>query len=817
MALVGVALCAATVLVAITLARSGASGSPGITGDRLVPIDSAGRAASPVISLPDAPASMTVAAGSVWAADSPAQSVLRISPASGSVVDRIPVAGQPGSLALGGGAVWVSSTLGGTIERIDPRTDGVTQTVRLGSDDIAAITFGRGALWVADTTRRAVAEIDPRTGSVRRILAVDVRPTAIAVGPRAIWLADYAAATVEELDPRSGAVVATIHTGNGPSALAASQGGVWVANNLDSTVSRISARTGALVTTVATGSGPIGIALDAGSVWVAGTYAAQLTRIDPHTNRIVRRSTVGGRPSALAAGLGRVWVGTAATSSKHRGGTLRMVSTTSIHTTDPAFANLAEPFQLPRLAYDSLLTFEAAPGPSGLRLVPDLATTIPAPIAGGTVYPFRLRGGIRYSDGRIVRPEDFRRGIERLFRLHSPGAAYYDGLLGARACRLRPAACSLRRGITAGARTRTVAFHLRAPDPDFPYKLTAYAYSAPIPPGTPDRGALVPGSGPYRISATGERVELVRNRFFHEWSHAAQPDGYPDRIEWSAAASSAAAARDVRAGRADWMFGLLPPAGVSRLRVERTAQLHEDPSTLLDFIPVNTHRAPFDDVRVRRALSYGLDRRRIARLYGTATPTCQTLMAGMLGYHPDCHHLSPDRARARRLVAASGTRGQRIDVWGASDNLGVPREVPAYVSAVLRSLGYRVRLHMVPFAQLTAARRRRIQISVDGDWLPDYPAPSSYVPQFLGCRGGLSNGYVCDPALDKRMRAAASLELSNPSRAASAWAAIDRYITRRADWIPTVLPREPELVSQRVGNYEYSPIWGFIADQAWVR
>jgi ABC-type oligopeptide transport system substrate-binding subunit len=99
----------------------------------------------------------------------------------------------------------------------------------------------------------------------------------------------------------------------------------------------------------------------------------------------------------------------------------------------------------------------------------------------------------------------------------------------------------------------------------------------------------------------------------------------------------------------------------------------------------------------------------------------------------------------------------------------------------------------------------------------EYPAPSSYVPQFFGCSGGLSNGYVCDRSLDRRMRHASSLELRTPADAAAAWAKIDRYIVRRAYWVPTVNPQEAELVSKRLANYQYNPVWGFIADQAWLR
>ena len=40
---------------------------------------------------------------------------------------------------------------------------------------------------------------------------------------------------------------------------------------------------------------------------------------------------------------------------------------------------------------------------------------------------------------------------------------------------------------------------------------------------------------------------------------------------------------------------------------------------------------------------------------------------------------------------------------------------------------------------------------------------------------------------------------------------------RQAYWVPTVNPQEPELVSKRLRNYQFNPVWGFIADQAWLR
>jgi peptide/nickel transport system substrate-binding protein len=210
-----------------------------------------------------------------------------------------------------------------------------------------------------------------------------------------------------------------------------------------------------------------------------------------------------------------------------------------------------------------------------------------------------------------------------------------------------------------------------------------------------------------------------------------------------------------------------------------------------------------------------------------ATPTCQPLVPGLAGYRRYCPYTivpsgdgaynGPALTRARRLVAESGTRGARIDVWGATDEVVVPPQEAFYVGRILRELGYRVHVHSVRFASITEALRRRIQLSVDGDWVPDYPAASSYLPPFFGCDGGTGNGYVCNRTLDAEMTHALGLQLSSPDAAAALWRRVDHELTDEAYWVPTVDPRLVELVSPRLHNYEFSPVWGFIADQAWVR
>ena len=88
---------------------------------------------------------------------------------------------------------------------------------------------------------------------------------------------------------------------------------------------------------------------------------------------------------------------------------------------DPAVVYDSEGWRILTITNDGLLAYKKVGGPDGATLVPDLASALPEVSADGLTYRFPLREGIRYSTGDPVRPEDFRRAIERALVLH--GAA----------------------------------------------------------------------------------------------------------------------------------------------------------------------------------------------------------------------------------------------------------------------------------------------------------------------------------------------------------------------------------------------------------
>jgi peptide/nickel transport system substrate-binding protein len=67
------------------------------------------------------------------------------------------------------------------------------------------------------------------------------------------------------------------------------------------------------------------------------------------------------------------------------------------------------------------------------------------------------------------------------------------------------------------------------------------------------------------------------------------------------------------------------------------------------------------------------------------------------------------------------------------------------------------------------------------------------------------------------MQQAELLERAAPAAANALWGSVDHELTNQADWVPTVSVREVDLVSRRLGNYQFNPVWGFLVDQSWIQ
>jgi len=829
----------ASFAVGITMASHGRPLSfEAIDGDVMGIIDPDKGAVVGTVPLGASAGQIAAGAGSAWVANFGEHTVSRIQ--NGEIRQVIRVGSGPSGIAVGNGAVWVANALDGSVARIDPGTGQVVQAVPVGNEP-SGIAYGQGAVWVSDKVDHAIVGIDPRTGKVTRRVGLDVSPDDLAVGAGSVWATSESAGEVFRISP-DGKDVATIRVGTGPSAIAASPGAVWVANSLDGTVSRIDPSRDVVTATLEVGNDPSGIAVSPGAVWVTNEFSGTVTRIDPDTPVVAQTIRVGDRPTGIAVVRDAVWV-VAHALPAHRGGTLRIAATIPrLDSIDPGRAFTLFPPQLLGMTNDGLVTLKHVEGSEGTQLVPDLAVSLPFPSYGVRSYRFQLRRGIRYSTGNPVLPADFRRAIERDFNIRSPGASLFDDIVGADRCRGAVPRCDLSRGITVDGAADTVTFHLSHPDPEFLYKLTL-TFAFAVPAGTPaDRDVgphPVPATGPYMIDRyqPGKELLLKRNPQFHEWSAAAQPDGNPDRIVWRFGVDPGAAVTAVEQGSADWGLSALPfmPPGdrLEEMRTQHAGQVHVNPLPQTEFFALNTRVPPFDDISVRRALNYAIDRNALVSLYGGsgfARPACQVLSPGLPGYRPYCPYTlnprpdgaytAPRLALARRLVAASHTKGMPVRV------LTDPRFAPArYIVSVLKALGYHASLRTVSgerFRAISNNSRHQVQIS-RGGWAAGYAARSELINLFLSCAAfqpasdaNSNPAQFCDQGVDRDIRRALRLQTTNPQAANREWASVDHLVADQAPLLPTVNLNAVDFLSMRTGGYQFHPQWGILLDQLWV-
>ncbi len=789
------------------------------------------------VAVGSSPAGIAGGAGRVWVSNGADGTVTRIDARGGHVDQTVRVGSSPAGVAAGAGAIWVANALDGSVSRIDPRAGEVVQTIQVGRRPVA-VSIGAGAVWVADTDGDAIVPLDPKSGVPRKPIRLASSPGGVAVGFGSVWITEPLAHRLIRIDPRSGRTQAEIAVGGGAGPVATGAGAVWVVNTLDGTLARVDPGRDAVASTVPVGEAPTGVAAGSDGVWVTDEGGGELVSVNARTGVVRRRYVVGAAPVAVALVGGTPWVAADTPAGvEHRGGTLR-VRYSQISVLDPA-----EPYDVHpgiwRATGDQLIALVEASGAA--QLVPDLASAVPQPTDSGLTYAFRLRRGLRYSTGIPVRASDFRRQFERLYATHSDLAGMYSALRGAGACASEPVECDLSEGVAVDDGAGTVVFHLARPDPDLLFKLSLTG-ARPVPPGTPRASVAtepVPGTGPYRVERfdPGQRLVLVRNERFREWSRAARPDGYPDRVDVRMDNDPQARVKALLRGDADVALEIAT-ANAAELGTRFASQLRRHAQPATKFLTFNVRRPPFDDVRARRAVNIAIDRAAMARRFGgfgLSAPTCQVLPPSFPAHEDYCPWTrppldgrwhGPDLSRARALVKASGTAGATVDFLTHDGDTAGPAAAPVLASA-LRAIGYRPRIDILSLPEFLgriADTRAGWHISA-GDWVADYPSPGQFLELFLACSNyrpedpsrTTNSGGFCDPRLDRLVARAQALQIADPAKAEQIWTRADRLAVDEAAWAPLVSSGAVELLSRRTGHFTVDATSEPALDQLWVR
>lgn len=201
------------------------------------------------------------------------------------------------------------------------------------------------------------------------------------------------------------------------------------------------------------------------------------------------------------------------------------------------------------------------------------------------------------------------------------------------------------------------------------------------------------GTGPFAFAGatSGDSITLRANPDY--WGPPPRISGVTFRFisEPSTALSA------LQAGEVDWTDSI-PPQRVSQLRDDESLRLAVTPSNDYWYLALNDAKPPWNDVRVRQAIAYGIDRDAIvqATSYGTAAKNQLAIPEGNPWY-TSYDTYSYDIDKAKSLMAEANARPERLDMLVTSE---YPETVTAaqIIADNLAPLGITVDIRTVDFA-----------------------------------------------------------------------------------------------------------------------
>lgn len=472
-----------------------------------------------------------------------------------------------------------------------------------------------------------------------------------------------------------------------------------------------------------------------------------------------------------------------------------------------------------KLMFDGLLDYDEE-----MRLVPSLAEALPEVSDGGRTFTFRLREGVRFHNGRTLTAEDVRWSVERM--LHpdtgSPGVPYFMRLVGLDAYTARRAPHV--EGIEVRD-ARTIVFRLVEPDQTF-LNAIAMPFAHPVPrenyEAHPRDVARFPvGTGPYELESwePGIRVVFRRNRRY--W-RPGRP--YVDRMIFELNLQREAAFMRFLAGDLDHVHRLTP-ADRQFLRTSAAWAPYREMRADGDLwgVILNTQMAPFDDVHIRRAVAFAIDRERWRTVRNHALAVVgQALPEGFAGHDPELPERQTfDLARAReemRLAGHPDGLREPVTVWIGEGATG--KVYGELIQNDLGRIGIRVELKPVAFpVYLRETGRERTAQALYGGWSMDFPDPATFMDPLFHSRAATATdaqnkSFYRNPELDALLDRARS-EIDRERRVA-AYREANRIVTRDAPWAFVSSSIRLEAWQPYVRGYRIHLVWSECFRDVWL-
>jgi peptide/nickel transport system substrate-binding protein len=484
---------------------------------------------------------------------------------------------------------------------------------------------------------------------------------------------------------------------------------------------------------------------------------------------------------------------------------------------EPTLWYFATSWQVAFATCTPLMTFPDSAGADGVKAVPGLAQQ-PTVSADGKTYTFTLKPGVTFANGAPITGADIKYTFDRMLSpgLASPAASFFGDISGAQAV-IKGKAKTIR-GIAANG--NTVTFKLDHPVGSFLYRMTL-PFTCPVPQGTPNKPiengkALL--TGPYMVKSYTPQRSLVLARNPHFDSAALGNRATANEIDIQIGVDPSQAGPLVRSGGLATYGGPLSATDAQQALADPTlkGRVFVQPLPAVTYLWLNNAVAPFDNLKVRQAVNYAINRLAIVRVWGgpsQAKPTDQVLPPTMPGWaQASIYPPGGDLTQAKALMKASGVQTPvSVVLRTLSDQPGYAQAAQV-VQAELQPLGINVSITTAPDSVnqgVITAPKNHIAMGIN-TWSQDYPDPDDFIGELLNGRlitPTSNQNYASFNAPTVNARIAALEQTTAPDRGAQ-WNALDAQIIRDyAPWAPLLNQTRVSLFGNGICGAIIQPVY----------
>lgn len=517
--------------------------------------------------------------------------------------------------------------------------------------------------------------------------------------------------------------------------------------------------------------------------------------------------------------------------SAKKGGTLKFLGTQDADSWDPTRGYYGFAWDFMRYYSRQLVSFKAAPGKEGNKLVPDLATHKAEISDGGRTYTYHLKKGVTWQDGRPVTAQDVKYGIERQWAqdVLSGGPVYVRDVLDPhheyKGPYKDPSKDKLGLKAIETPDARTVVFHLPERNGDFEQMLAMPAAS----PVRKDRDSkskygLKPFSnGPYefRSYTPNKNLTLVRNPHWKKSSDDIRK-ALPDKVTLTLLTNPDEMDKRLIHGDYDVDINATGLEAAGRLKALKQHKGNVDnPDTgYLRYAVFPQTVKPFDNIHCRRAILYGADHKSLQNARGgplAGGDIGTNMLPRQVGgsdphfdpYGMAKHGGAPDIRRAKAELRKCGKPHGFKTTIAVRNNKQVEVDSAQALQASLKRIGVQTEVDEYDGAQTTGivgspreVKKKGYGIIIQG-WSSDFPTGQGFGRPLWDGRYILDNGnnnyaMIDDPEINALFtKAVGQLD---EKKAAKTYAKVNEKVMEGAYYLPFTFEKNLIWRSSRLTN-----------------